>query len=410
MRKLPIIAFIVFIIGSQSFAQKIAQWRGENRDGIYQETQLLKKWPDKGPELLWFVEGIGAGYAAPSITTDKVVINGELDSLSYLFAYDTNGKLLWKSPNGQEFMGNGFSGTYPGARSTPTIFDNLVYASSGRGRIACYDLANGKEKWNVDMVKDLGGYENEFGYSESLVVDDKNVYCFPGGPENNIAAIDRFTGNMVWSSKAMGDTTSFCSPILINLKERQILVTFSRHYLIGVDSKNGQLLWSYNIESFKWDGEHCNTPIYADGFIYNVSAEENGNGTVKLELSPDGKSIKEIWRNKQIANGFSGFVKVDNNLFMTIEKNWLKSIELGKGNVVDSLKIKNGSLIFADNKFICYSTNGEVKLIDYEQKKFEVVGKLKIEKGTSHHFAHPVLDSGIMYIRHGDALMAYKIK
>lgn len=37
------------------------------------------------------------------------------------------------------------------------------------------------------------------------------------------------------------------------------------------------------------------------------------------------------------------------------------------------------------------------------------MGKLKIEKGSKEHFAHPVLTNGILYIRHGKALMAYKV-
>jgi outer membrane protein assembly factor BamB len=411
--KMHIIAIITSFLIFDSipgYAQITAQWRGLKRDGKFNETNLMKKWPDKGPEMLWVTEGIGDGFASPSITNDKVFINGEEDSISYLYAFDLKGKLLWKSSNGREFMGQGFSSTYPGARSTPTIVENLVYASSGKGRIACYEADSGKEKWVVDMVKDLGGYENEFGYSESLVVDDNNVYCFPGGSVTNICALNRYTGKTVWSSKALGDTTSFCSPILINLSNIKILVTFSRHYLVGLDTKNGDLLWSYKLEGFKYDGEHCNTPIYDNGFIYNVSAEEEGNGTVKLELSSDGKSIKEIWRNNKIKNDFGGFLKIDNKLFMTTERNWLKSIELSNGNVVDSIKMNNGSLIFADNKFICYGRNGEVNLINYEQNKFEVTGKLKIEKGTKHHFSHPVLANGVMYIRHGNALIAYRIK
>lgn len=413
LHRMYVIAFVIFFAvfdATQGNAQTIAQWRGLNRDGVYHEINLMKKWPEKGPELLWLTEGIGDGFASPSITNDKIFINGEENGTSYLYAYDLNGKLIWKSPNGLEFMGEGFSSTYPGARSTPTIVENLVYTSSGKGRIACYDAGSGKELWSVDMVKDLGGYQNEFGYSESLAVDGKNVYCFPGGRVTNICALDRFTGKTVWSSKALGDTTSFCSPILVSLSDIKLLVTFSRHYLVGLDAKNGELLWSYKLTGFKYDGEHCNTPIYDKGFIYNVSAEEGGNGTVKLQLSPDGKSIKEIWRNNKIKNDFGGYVKVEDKLFMTTQNNWLKSIELSKGNVVDSIKMNNGSLIFADNKFISYGRNGVVSLINYEQNKLEITGKLKIEKGTKHHFSHPVIANGVMYIRHGNALMAYKIR
>ncbi len=71
--------------------------------------------------------------------------------------------------------------------------------------------------------------------------------------------------------------------------------------------------------------------------------------------------------------------------------------------------IATGSLIYADNKFICYGNNGTINLVTYNQDKLEVTGQLKVKEGTGHHFSHPVLASGIMYIRHGNALMAYQI-
>jgi outer membrane protein assembly factor BamB len=415
MKKLPFLAIYLFVLSCVSQPQKeeqknISQWRGINRDGVYNETGLLNQWPENGPELLWFTEEIGSGFAEPSVLNDKIFVNGEIDSTAYLFVFDLYGKLLWKSPNGPEFMGEGYASNYPGARSTPTILDNLVYATTGHGRIACFETSGGAEKWAVEMVKDLGGWENEFGYSESVAVEDQNVYCFPGGTETNIAALDRFTGKTVWTSKALGDTTSFCSPILVDLPTRKILVTFGRNYLFAIDCKTGELLGSYKLEGFQYDGEHCNTPIYIDGYIYMVVAEENGKGAIKLAISSDGKNIKEVWTNKQIRNGFGGFVVVGNNLFTTVQANWLKSVEINSGIVEDSVKTIFGSVIFADQKFICYGMNGEVSLINYAQNKFEVAGKFKIGKGTKEHFSHPVVANGVMYIRHGKALMAYKIK
>jgi hypothetical protein len=98
------------------YSQSIAQFRGINRDGQYNETKLLNQWPKDEPELLWTAEGIGHGYAAPSILKDKLFVNGEIDSTSYLFAYNLNGNLLWKTPNGKEFFGKGFSSQFAGAR------------------------------------------------------------------------------------------------------------------------------------------------------------------------------------------------------------------------------------------------------------------------------------------------------
>jgi outer membrane protein assembly factor BamB len=403
------VIFIIVCLSSQSFSQNVTQWRGPNRDGKYNETQLLKQWPENGPQLLWSIETLGEGYAAPVVTSDRVFVNGVVNGESHLFAFDLKGKMLWKSPNGKEFTGEGYSANFPGARPSPTVVGDLVYTSSGLGRIACFDASTGKEKWAVDMVKDLKGYLNEFGYAESFVTDEKLLYCFPGGAAKNIAALDRLTGKTVWTSKALGDTTHFCSPILINLPSRKIYVSVSRHWIFAVDCKNGELLWKYPI-AFKYDGDHVNTPVYEAPYLYWVSGDENGNGAVKLELSPDGKSVKEIWSNPEVRNSMGGLIVIDGKLFVTTENKNLNILDPATGTVATKIKAPYGNLISADNKFIVYGNNGEVSLFNYEKGILVPGGIFKITKGSKEHFAHPILANGVLYIRHGEALMAYKVK
>jgi len=407
-----VFVFSVLIFGmNQSFAQKVYQWRGDHRDGIYNENKLMKVWPENGPTLLWSTEEIGQGYAAPVVTNDKLLVNGEADSTSFLFAYDLKGKLLWKSPNGREYYGKGFSASFPGSRSTPTVVDDMVYTSSGIGRLAAMELATGKEKWAVDMVPEMGGIINQFGFAESPLIDGDKVYFMPGGPTNNVVALDRFTGKMIWTSKALGDTAAFCSPLLITLPSRKVLVTISNHFIFGVDAQNGELLWSSKtIDNFKFERLHANTPIYADGFIYITAGEEAANGTIKLALSADGKSIKEVWRNINVTNAQGGFIKLGNQLFTTTKKKRLVCVDTSNGTVLDSISGNKGSLIYADKLFYCYNETGDVKLIKFENNKFSEISKLKIDKGTKEHFSHPVIANGTMYIRHGRALMAFDIK
>ena len=412
MKKLQLI-FVTLCLGSISYAQNfqtIAQWRGVNRDGIYQEKDLLKVWPENGPELLWLSEEIGSGYSSPVVAADRLYINGEIDSISTIFCFDLKGKMIWKTPNGQEFFGEGYSANFPGARSAPTVYKDLIYVTSGLGQIACLEAASGKMKWTVNMITDLGGKLNMFGNSESLFVDDKNVYCMPGGTETNLAALDRFTGKIVWTSKALGDPVSFCSPMVVRLPHRNILVTLSHEYLLGLDTQTGELLWSHKEDSVKLEGEHCNTPIYADGFIYSISGDENGNGAYKIQLSPDGKSVKEVWRNGKIKNPMGGFVKIDDRIYTTSDDKKLYVLEAQNGQISEVLGGMKGSLIAADNLLFCYTDNGYVNLINGIGTKLEVVSKFKITKGEKEHFAHPVIADGVLYIRHGNALMAYGIK
>lgn len=404
LKMLP--AILLFCVSISGIAQQ-NQWRGANRDGMYTETQLMKTWPASGPQLLWTNETIGDGYGSPVISSDMLLINGEIDSVSHVFAFDLNGKLIWKTPNGREFTGNGFSNRFPGSRSTPTVVDDVIYICSGNGRIACLDKKTGKEKWSKDMITDFNGVIPAFGYSESLLVDNSVLYCFPGGATNNAVALDRLTGKTIWTSKLLGDTISYCSPLLIRLPSRNILVTFSNYYIMGIDAKTGELLWSQKQENVKHK-QQCNTPIFADGNIYYVAGD--GNGVVKLELSADGKTIKEVWRTENVSNTFSGFLKINDHLFTTDRTQKLKCFDTKTGQVIDSLKMNRGAIIAADDRMYVYSENGDVQLIKATGSKMESVGKFKVEVGTREHFAHPVISKGVLYVRHGKILLAYNIK
>lgn len=414
MKNIAIIISILFLglaqACTQDNANERAQWRGAMRDGIFHETELLDQWPDEGPELLWIFEGLGRGFAAPAVTKDGLFINGEKEGNSYLFALDLDGGLLWKSRNGKEFLGEGFSSTYPGARSTPTVYQDLVYTSSGQGQIACFKTDNGKKLWSVNITEDLDGILGYFGYSESVAVDQEHVYCFPGGASTNLAALDRLTGKIAWTQSAHRDTFAYGSPVLLDLADRKVLMNTSRHHLFTLDRSSGELLASYKLEGYEYDGEHCNTPVYKDGFIYYVANDVPGQGALKLSLSDDGESISEIWRNNEVMNNFGGLVVVNGHLYTTIKGNRLVALDPGNGSVVDTLKVATGGIIFTDNKFIIYGNNGNVNLVNYDQGQLEAAGQFKVKEGTGHHFSHPVVADGVMYIRHGNALMAYRIK
>ena len=362
-----------------------------------------------GLQLLWSFSDLGAGYSAPVVTPDKIYVNGVSGEQSHLFCFDLKGKLLWKSPNGKEFTGEGYSANFPGARPSPTVVGDKVYTSSGMGRMACFNAATGKELWAVDMLSDFDGFLNQFGYAESFVTDENLLYCFPGGKTNNVMALDRNTGKTVWSSKALGDTTHFCSPILISHNGKKMLVTVSRHWVFGVDAQNGALLWKYKT-LYKYDGDHVNTPVYEAPYLYWVSGDENSCGAVKLEIAADGKSIKEIWSNPQIRNSMGGLIVIGGKLYTTTENKNLNALDLATGAVAEKIKSPYGTLIFADNKFFAYGLTGDVSLFKLTNGKLTPGGTFKVTQGSKEHFAHPVIANGVLYIRHGEVLMAYKAK
>ena len=398
-----IIPFLIALIFSiEISAQTSVQFRGPQRNGIYKESHLLKTWPTEGPAILWKTEGIGNGYSSPIISADRIYVTGEIDSIGYLFAFNKSGSLIWKKETGREWMEN-----FTGSRSTPTLVDGLLYVETSMGRVICFEALNGSEKWSVDMLKDLNGVNVRFGYSEGLLINDDLVYCFPGGTDTNAVALDRFSGKIAWVSKALGDSTAYTSPALITLPSLKIIVNFSIHNLIGLDAATGKLLWS---KSLKGPGDiNANTSLFENGNIYYITG--SGNGAVKLALSEDGKSITEIWKNENISDVHGGFVKIGNYIYSSQYKpRRYCSIDATTGQICDSLKFDKGSVIFADDMLYCYTEKGKLGLVSQNNGKMELVSSFKIPVGTKEYFTLPVISNGVLYLRHGDALLAYDIR
>jgi len=411
MIKLFVLLVILLQIGYNVEAQTIVQWRGTDRNGIYNENNLLKSWPAEGPKLLWANENVGNGFGSMAITSDKIYITGEKDTIGYLSALDLKGNLLWKSDYGKEWVK-----TFPGSRSTPTVVGDLIYVCSGLGNISCFDAKTGARKWFVDKIKDLHGKATLHGHSESPLVDGDRVFVTPGGKDTNFVALNRFTGKIIWISKGKGDRPGYNSPLLIKLPQRNIVVTLTAYNLLGFDSKTGELLWSQEQDNTplakREPGEgdtHANTAWYENGFIYYIAGD--GNCAVKLSLSPDGKQIKQIWRNKIIDNFMGGFIKLDDKIYTcTSGRKDFKTLDANSGKVLDSLKVGVGTMIYADKMLYYYNQKGEVNLIKTGPVKAELVSTFKITKGKLEHFSHPVINNGVFYLRHGSALMAYNIK
>ncbi len=399
---LPALFAVILLAGLPGSAQEVLQWRGNDRTGIFPETGLLQSWPPEGPPLVWQYDGLGNGYGSPVISAEAIFVNGEIDTVTYLFALDLNGRFLWKTPIGKEWVQS-----YPGSRSTPTVAGNLVYVTAGMGKLACLETNTGQIRWSADLVSDFHGKVPRFGFAESVLVEGDVVYCSPGSPDTNVIALDRFTGQIKWICKGTGEITSYSSPRLIRLPQRTILVTFSMTTMLGIDIRNGELLWSYKQEGQDIDCQ-CNTPFYEDGYLYIVNG--NGNGAVKFRLSDDGSTITELWRNGRCDGLTGGFIKKGQYLYSSsYERRMYYTVDTDSGKIVDSLKFDRGTINMADGMLYLYNERGHMGLAKPAGPKIEMVNTFRITGGTKAHFAHPVICKGIMYVRHGKGLMAYRI-
>lgn len=388
-----------------------SDWRGPNRDGIYpSESGLMKVWPEGGPELLWSYENLGAGHNSVAVAGGRVYATGIRDSaesLGYLSVFDLAGELLWEKAYGKDFVDN-----FMGSRSTPVVVDDLIYIESGSGVIYCLDRENGEERWSVDFLDDLGVDSLiQFGYSESVLIDGDRLYCVPGGKENNVVALNRHTGALIWSSPGNGEQATYNSPILVEMGSQRLVVAMTAASVMGFDAETGEMYWRR--EQTQGNNIHAATPLYADGKLLVISPDPRStSGMVQFRLLDDGRDVEEIWRNTKLRNFMGGVVKIDSCLYGSahIRPNW-QVLSWNTGEMlVQNKELGGGPVIFADGMFYCYAEkDGEIALVNAGPEHFEVVSKFTVPLGSQQHWAHPVIHQGVLYVRHGEALMAYAI-
>lgn len=401
--------FLILASGAWTLSAQ-SQWRGPNRDGKYTDTNLLKEWPAEGPKMSWSYEGLGTGQGSVAISGGSVYVTGIPDTLTaegFLFKFDTNGKLQWKKSYGKDWIG-----IFPGARSTPTVVDNLVYLENGNGSIHCMNTLNGEKIWSLDFFRDLQADSVQFGYSESLLVCGDTLFCTPGGKTNNVVALNRFTGKKIWSSRAFGEQATYSSPILVNHNGNRLLVNLTATSIIGLNADTGEMYW--RIHQFQDNKIHANTPVYDKGRILVSSASrKDSSGLVMLQLSPDGHQAEIVWRNKELINLMGGLILKDGCIYGSayLQPKWF-CIDFGTGVTKYIAKgLGGGPVIYANENFYCYAEkDGEMALVEADSEQFIIISRFKVPLGTAEHWAHPVISGKKLYVRHNEALMVYDLK
>jgi outer membrane protein assembly factor BamB len=408
----PLPVIILLSIGLQLRAQEV-QWRGPNRDGIYQDTQLLKEWSEEGPEVLFLTKGIGRGFSSAVATSKMIYVTGIKDSYEYLTAMDLEGHIVW-----QKSIGPCWDQSFPETRSTPTVEDDRVYVLSGKDLMVCFHAETGELIWSVDIHEEYDSRWDMFGVSESVLLVGDKVITTPAGESTMAIALDKMTGELVWKSKPIGANRSNMSPILIEHCGKEYVIASSQTHMIGVDPQNGKILWDYQYNFL--NEAHENTTILANTPIYKDSCLWISNGwdvpSVMLEIAPDGRSVSEKYRDRTFDNQNMGVVLVDGYLYGSnftgrndgkwVCMNW----DTGEIKWIADFHTK-GPIIYADGMLYCYEEKqGNMALVKADPETFELISSFRITEGAGPYWARPTIFNQVLYVRHGEVLVAYNIK
>jgi outer membrane protein assembly factor BamB len=392
------------------------QWRGPQRDGISKETGLLKEWPTEGPKLLWEVDGLGDGFSTPAVVGDRIyLISSEGLENEFVQALDVkNGQQIWSKRIGKVGEPDQ-QPSYPGARSTPTVDGDLLFALGSAGDLACMDRKSGDIRWTKNLQTDFGGKPGEWAYSESPLVDGDVVVVTPGGKEATLVALNKNSGEVVWKAQVPeGDEAAYASIVILEAGGVKQYVQFLENGLVGVNAETGKYLWRYD-RTAENSPANIGTPVASDGCVYSGS-HYAGGGLICIQATPEGFLVQEKYFERKLPTAIGGAVLVDGYLYGT-NRTTMTCADFKTGEVkwTQERGLAPASLCYADGMLYLHGeSSGEVALVEATPEEYRERGKFTPpgvpEKGPSKAWAYPVVADGRLYLHDWGKLWCYDVK
>jgi outer membrane protein assembly factor BamB len=379
------------------------QWRGANRDGKSTETGLLTEWPAGGPPLAWKAGGAGTGFSSMSVAAGKLYTVGARGGTEFIHAFDVaTGKKLWEVANGKEYSNDRGNGP----RGTPTIEGGRLYVLGASGDLTVLDTAKGTRVWSVNVLREFGGSNPRWGLSESPLVTGDRVLVNAGGPNASIVALNKRDGTVIWKSQS--DGAGYSSAVVQRVGSTDQAVFFTDRRAVGVDLKDGRLLWEYPRVANRV--ANIATPVVKDNFVFLSSDYGTGAALLKLDPTGGGVTATEVYFTQEMRNHHSSSILVGDHLY-GFSSAILTALRFADGATAwKDRSVGKGSLAFADGHLYLFSEGGVVGLAEATPAGYREKGRFSIQQAGLPTWAHPIIAGGRLYIRDQDTVYAYRVK
>ena len=378
-------------------------YRGPNRDGHYAATPIRADWPADGLPELWR-QTIGGGYASVVIADGRVFTIEQRRQDEVVAAYDfETGRELWtRAWPGlfQEPMGG------DGPRATPTWNEGKIYALGAEGELQCLDAATGKLIWRKNILADHDAPNLQWAMSAApLVVDDKLIVLPGGRSGNSIAAYDKETGALLWTS--LDDRAAYVSPMLATLAGRRQVVVLTATRIVSVAPEDGSLLWEHPWATHQ--GINSSQPLVLDENHLFVSSGY-GQGAVLLRISAEGSGLQseEVWANNSLRAKFNSPV-LHEGLIYGLDEGILVCLDPRTGQ----RKWKGGrygfgQVLLASGHLIVLTEQGDVVLVRATPESHQEVTRFSALRGKT--WNNPAIAKGRLIVRNQTEMASYDLR
>ena len=375
------------------------QWRGPNRDGISHETGLLSVWPEQGPTVAWRGPA-GEGYSSISIAQGRaytLYADGNDEIAVCLDA--ATGTQMWRVRLDTRFTeshGNG-------PRSTPTVDGHRVYVMSTRGRLYALRADTGDRIWQLNLRKLFGGVPS-WGYAASPLVEGEMLIVQGGsGGEKCIAALDKHSGDVVWTSYA--DAADYSSPIVITARGVRQVISLTEHTLVSLSPSDGTVYWTY---PFKGNINVATPLMVSEDRIFISAAYDKGAALVEMKGQEGSLEVEEIWFGRDMKNWFNSSVLRDEYLY-GFDNTILKCIAADTGETQWRQRgFKRGSVILAEGHLIVLGEDGAMALVEAVPAEYREKARFQVMAGRC--WTAPSLADGKLFVRNEEEIICLDLK
>lgn len=273
-------------------AQDWPDWRGANRDGVWNETGVVEKFSVDSLPAVWSVP-VGAGYSGPTVANGKVYLTDRLEkpepTEGVLCFDEQTGKKIWEHRYNCEYEGVGYPA---GPRASVVINNGKAYALGTMGNLFCFDAENGNIVWQRDLNRDYKIRMPIWGIAATpLIADDKIILQISGSDNACVVALDKNTGKETWRN--LDDMASYSAPVLITQANKKVVVVWTEDSLTGLDRSTGKVYWR-----IPWKikmGMGISTPVLYQNYIF-VSCFYSGSLLVKL--GENSLTAEKVWQRQ----------------------------------------------------------------------------------------------------------------
>jgi outer membrane protein assembly factor BamB len=389
---IPMVILLACI--SNAYAQDWTQYLGPDRNGTSPQKNLLRSWPQNGPEVLWTVN-VGIGFGGPVIKDGKVYLLDRDDKVGdKLRCFDfSNGKELWSF----SYDAPG-SVMFPGSRSVPAIDGDRIYTCGPYGDLYCVNINTHKLVWHKNVWTDFSGIEiPRWAITQCPLVYGNLLIVASQAPKAGVVTYDKLNGTVKWQTEPIGPV-GYVSPTIIKVSGEDHIVMISAAArgafgqtggggkVVGINPQTGKILWKYT----NWG---CSIPVpcaldVGQGRVVITGGYNAGTAMIKVERKSDGTyGVTEVFKNPDVGSHTQPPVLANGNLYMDCSTNEKKDglVCMGLDGQVHwktarSPLFDKGGIILADGLLLATDGTTRLYLIQPDPSAFKPLASADLLK------------------------------